>query len=94
MNIDRIGSLANDILTEQAASRTHRSVATDTAQNAGVHTTLSGDTSSVASLVALAMQTPAVRQHKIDALRAAVTSGTYSIDPSEIASALVKQQVG
>ena len=94
MIIDRISSPANELLTDKTTSRSNRGALMDPAQGTGVHATLSSDTASVHSLVARAMQTPALRQEKIDALRALTASGSYAIDTGEIASALLSQQIG
>ncbi|HZD31396.1 MAG TPA: flagellar biosynthesis anti-sigma factor FlgM [Candidatus Angelobacter sp.] len=94
MIIDRIGSLANEILTDQTTNKTNRGSGADPTEGAAVHATLSGDTASVQSLIAQAMQTPAVRLSRIDALRTSVSSGTYAIDTGEIASALLQPTIG
>lgn len=48
--------------------------------------------SAIQDLAAQALNTPAVRQDKVSSLRDAVNNGTYSLDPSEIANALVSSE--
>jgi len=44
---------------------------------------------SMQSLVGQALATPEVRQDKVDALRAAVNSGQYEVDPEKIVAGLI-----
>lgn len=93
MIIDRVGSLTNEILTDKTTGRTHRGSSNDPAQGTAAHATLSSVPVSVDSLVTQTMRTPSVRQEKIDALRASVANGTYSIDNEETASVLLSQEI-
>ena len=43
----------------------------------------------LSSLVEQALQAPETRQDKVDSLRQAVQSGQYSVDPHEIADAIL-----
>ena len=52
------------------------------------HTTLN----SVGNLVKAALQQPEVRADKVSALKDAVSSGTYKVDPQAIASSIVADQ--
>jgi flagellar biosynthesis anti-sigma factor FlgM len=52
-------------------------------------TTLSTDTQSVQSLTSQALNSPEIRQDKVDSLRQSVSSGEYQIDAKAIASAIV-----
>jgi len=56
-------------------------------------TTLRSDSASVQALTSQAMQYPAVRQDKVDALSQSVQSGQYKPDPTETASAILASQV-
>ena len=94
MIIDRIGSPTNEILADKTAGRANQGGTTHLAQVAGAHATLSIDTVAIGSLVAQAMQTPAVRQNKIESLKATVANGNYPIDTHEIASAVLKDRIG
>jgi len=53
--------------------------------------TLSIDGVRVNSLVAKALDAPELRQDKVEALRQAVHSGEYKIDPAQIAEAMIRQ---
>lgn len=53
---------------------------------------VSGDTADlgqVSGLVAEAMNQPEVRQDKVDAIKAQIAAGTYEINPSKIADAVI-----
>jgi flagellar biosynthesis anti-sigma factor FlgM len=52
-------------------------------------TTFHSDSASVQSLTNQAMNSPAIRQSKVDALRQSVNGGTYEIDPGKIAEAFI-----
>jgi len=51
--------------------------------------TLSTDTSSVAALTTQALNSPEIRQDRVDALRQAIASGDYKVDPGAIAQAMI-----
>ena len=53
--------------------------------------TLSVGSSSVNSLVAKALDAPAIRQDKVEALRQAVQNGEYKVNPALIAEAMIRQ---
>ena len=94
MIINRIGSLANEVLTDNIAGRANQSGNPRSGEESGAHATLSSGTVAVGSLVAQVMRTPAIRQAKVDGLRASVASGNYPIDTQEIASALIRDRIG
>jgi negative regulator of flagellin synthesis FlgM len=52
-------------------------------------TTLHTDSQSVQSLTSQAMSSPEVRQDKVDEFRQSVNSGTYELDATKIASAII-----
>ncbi len=52
-------------------------------------TTFQSGSASVQSLVKQALSTPDVRQDKVDALRSAISNGTYKVDVNKLASALI-----
>lgn len=54
-------------------------------------TTLSSTDQSVSTLVSTAMSTPEVRQDKVDALKEAVSSGQYKLDPHAIAGSMLDE---
>ena len=53
--------------------------------------TFSSDTATVSGLVELAMQSAPVRASKVQALQAAVSQGSYSVEPKAIASAMANE---
>ena len=52
---------------------------------------LSTDALSVSSLEAQAMNTPAVRQDKVEALRQSIQNGDYRVEADKIAHAILEQ---
>jgi flagellar biosynthesis anti-sigma factor FlgM len=52
-------------------------------------TTLTLDTVSLSTLVSKVLQTPEVRQDKVDGLRQKVSSGQYHVDSAKVADALL-----
>jgi flagellar biosynthesis anti-sigma factor FlgM len=65
--------------------------AAGTEATVGDAATLSVDSARVNSLVAKALEAPAARQDKVEALRQAVQNGDYKIDPAQIAEAMIRQ---
>ena len=57
----------------------------------GDRTTLSSDTASLQSLVSTAMNSPEIRQDKVDSLRASISSGNYQLDANKIASSMINE---
>jgi flagellar biosynthesis anti-sigma factor FlgM len=52
-------------------------------------TTFHSDSTSVRALTSQALNSPEVRQDKVDALRQSVSSGNYQIDATKIAGAII-----
>jgi negative regulator of flagellin synthesis FlgM len=52
----------------------------------------SSDTVSLSALASRALQSPEIRQEKVDSLRQQIESGQYQIDPKAIADAIVSPQ--
>lgn len=91
MIIDAVGTATNEI----AADRNTKQIKDGGAifeGKPGVRATLTSDTASVDSLVARAMQAPAIRQSQVDALRLSIRDGNYKVDPGEIADSMLKEQ--
>ncbi len=90
MRIDLYGSAA----TDSAVGGTGAANAA-TAQSSSVvaedRATLSEGSAVVPTLAQQALQTAETRLAKVDALQRAVSSGAYTLDPSLIAEALVKE---
>ena len=51
--------------------------------------TLSSDSASAGSLVGTALNSPEIRQDKVDSLTQSIQNGTYELDPAKIASAMI-----
>jgi negative regulator of flagellin synthesis FlgM len=51
--------------------------------------TLTSGSTTVSSLVSKALESPEVRQDKVDNLRQAVESGQYKVEPDKIASSIL-----
>jgi flagellar biosynthesis anti-sigma factor FlgM len=92
MNIDSIRSAGVGISADKNPSQVKGGVSWNSAESQGVRATLSSDVSAVGALVTRAMQTPSVRQDRVDALRASVGSGSYSINADQIAASMLKEQ--
>ena len=55
-------------------------------------TTLHTDSTSVQALTSQAMNFPEIRQGKVDSLRQAVSSGTYQVDATKTAEAMIESE--
>lgn len=86
----RIGSNIPD-LQGVSTDRTESSSSANKARAASTEESESfpEDTVSISTLTARALQSPEVRQDKVDSLRQSVSSGEYQVDPSAIAAAMV-----
>jgi flagellar biosynthesis anti-sigma factor FlgM len=92
MRIDSFSSAASQ-LSSDLSSQQVGTQAASSAKSQGVaqddRTTLSSDTTSVASLVSSALSSPEIRQGRVDNLRQAISNGEYQVDPASIAAAMV-----
>ncbi len=92
MRIDLNSSAASQISSEQDAKQVAANRTAKTAYAAHEdRTTLTSNSTSVQSLVSAAMQSPEVRQDKVDSLRQAVSSGQYKLDAGEIAGSIIDE---
>lgn len=57
----------------------------------GDRTTLSSGSAAVSSLVGQAMNTPEIRQDKVQSLQQAIAAGQYPLDPQQIAGAMIDE---
>ena len=94
MTIDPLSSVTASLITDRNARPLAHHRDAEMGQTTEAHTTLKGSSAAVASLVAQAMSTPAVRQEKVDALKALIADGAYSIDRQKIASAMLTALAG
>jgi negative regulator of flagellin synthesis FlgM len=92
MRVDLTQSTASQIANEPNTKNVsaHNTVATGLA-GGDDRTTLTSDSTSITSLVSTAMNSPEIRQDKVDSLRQAVNSGQYKLDPSAIASSMIDE---
>jgi flagellar biosynthesis anti-sigma factor FlgM len=93
MRIDLFSSTASQIASEQsaqqvAAQKTGQPVASSTEDTA----TLTADSTSVGSLVSIAMNSPSTREGLIDNLKQAIGNGQYELNPGAIAASMVDEQ--
>jgi flagellar biosynthesis anti-sigma factor FlgM len=51
----------------------------------------SGDSVNLSSLAKSALNTPEIRQDKVDSLRQSISSGQYGLDPKSIADAMLAE---
>ena len=90
MRVDLNRTAANEIAAEQRAKQVAAGQSAKAQQATEDKATFSTDTIAVADLTAKAMQTPEVRQDKVDSFRQAIQNGTYKVDPSAVADAMTK----
>jgi negative regulator of flagellin synthesis FlgM len=86
VDFNSLASMLPTALSAQAAGK--NTAATESATDDRV--TLGSSDSVVQSLTAQALETPQVRQDKIDQIREAINNGSYSLDPHAIADAMIK----
>jgi negative regulator of flagellin synthesis FlgM len=90
MRIDLFNTTASQIANEQSSQKVNAQKAPTTGQSDGEdRATLTSDSTSVGALVNTALSWPEIRQDKVDALRQAVSSGQYELDPGKIAASMV-----
>ena len=93
MRIDLTNAGASAISSEPTAEqlKARQAAAGSVSAEHEDRTTLSVHTQPVGSLVSQAMQTPEIRQEKVESLKAAVSSGKYHLDPAEIAQSMIDE---
>jgi len=90
MRIDLFNSTPGQLSSEASAPQAAAQTAAHSSQAGGEdRTTLTSDTVSLSSLVSAALNSPEVRQDKVDSLRHAVGSGQYELAPAKIAASMV-----
>ncbi len=90
MKID-LNNVSGSLIPSEFATKGAASRGADASTEAsGDRTTLSTQGSAVQDLAAQAHNTPEIRQDKVSALRESVNNGTYSLDPSKIADAMIE----
>ncbi len=94
MRIDLSNSAASQLSNELSSQQVGTQAgAQASAKSAGIshddRTTLTSDTTSLASLVGTALGSPEIRQGRVDNLRQAISNGEYQVNPSNVAAAMV-----
>jgi negative regulator of flagellin synthesis FlgM len=89
MKIDINATLTGQVPTERAAKQVSTGCPTTFPSNTEDKTTLSSSKTSVESMTSQALQTPEIRQDKVSAIRESIKNGSYDLDPSKIASAII-----
>jgi negative regulator of flagellin synthesis FlgM len=93
MRIDLFNTAASQISNEQSSQQVSaKNAATSGQPDVEDRATLTSDSVSIGSLVSTALNSPEVRQDKVDSLRLSVSSGQYDIDPEKIAASIVDEQ--
>jgi negative regulator of flagellin synthesis FlgM len=80
-------SVSSERASDSAVSTNAKSAAS--AQNTDA---FSSDTVSLSALASRALQSPEIRQDRVDSLRQQIESGQYQIDPKAIADAMVNSE--
>jgi flagellar biosynthesis anti-sigma factor FlgM len=90
MRIDLTQAAASHVSSEPTAEQVKARQANETVSSQHEdRATLSAQ--SLSSLVETAMNSPEVRQEKVDSLKSAISSGKYQLDPAEIAKAMIDE---
>jgi len=79
--------VSSERTSDSAVSTNAKSAAS--AQNADA---FASDTVSLSALASKALQSPEIRQDKVDSLRQQIESGQYQVDAKSIADAILNQQ--
>jgi flagellar biosynthesis anti-sigma factor FlgM len=90
MRIDLTQAAASHVSSEPNAEQVKARQANETVPSQHEdRATLS--TQTLSSLVETAMNSPEVRQEKVDNLKSAISSGKYQLDPAEIAKSMIDE---
>ena len=92
MRIELNNAAANQIANESTPKQISGDKLRHDAGQVEDTATLSTDSVSISSLTTQAMQTPEIRQDKVDALRQAISSGNYKLDPAQIAGSILSEK--
>jgi negative regulator of flagellin synthesis FlgM len=86
--------LFNSSATELSSDQTSQKASTENAAKSSIsqtedRATLTSGSASIESLVSTALNSPEVRQDKVDSLKQAVNSGQYNLNPDNIAASII-----
>jgi len=92
MRIDLFNPAAAQLPSENSAqpAKAGNSLALNH-DGAGDRTTLTSGSTVVSALVGEVMNTPEIRQDKVQNLQQAIASGQYELDPQQIAGAMIDE---
>lgn len=91
MKIDLQSSAVNLLHSDWSGRQVSQSGGTSAPSANEDRVTLASTQANVEALTAQAMNSPQVRQDKVDALRQAVSNGSYKVDPHKIAGAILAE---
>jgi flagellar biosynthesis anti-sigma factor FlgM len=90
MRIDAYNPAASDVASDASLPQSGaQSVTQPGGASEQDRATLSSDSASASSLVGIALNSPEVRQDKVDSLTQSIQNGEYDLDPAKIASAMI-----
>jgi flagellar biosynthesis anti-sigma factor FlgM len=93
MKIDVNSPVLNQLTTDRGAKQVSNGSLSGAQGSTEDRTTFHSDSASVQALTSQAMQSPDVRQGKVDAISQSVKSGEYKADPTETAGAILDSEV-
>jgi len=92
MRIDPNQPLTNQVVTERAGANAAKTGSVPPGNVwSGGEANFAATAASVGSLTARALETPEVREERVEALRQAINNGTYQMDPGQIADAMLNE---
>jgi flagellar biosynthesis anti-sigma factor FlgM len=86
VDVNNLASMLPTALGAQAAEKNNHTTESSTDDRV----TLGSRDTQVPSLTAQAMETPEIRQDKVEQIRQAINNGSYNLDPHAIADAMIK----
>ena len=90
MRIDSNQPISNQVVTETTARNSGKTGdASNAASSEGA--TFSAGKVGVNTLEAQVLATPEIRQDRVEALRQAISSGNYQLDPAKMADAMLSE---
>jgi len=93
MKVDLNSLAASQIALERGAKQVSNGSLTSAQAATEDRISIHSDSLSVQSLATQALNSPSIRQDKVDALRQSVTSGTYKPEASKTADAMIEHDV-
>ena len=90
MKVDLNSLAASQIALERGAKQVSNGSTNSTQVETEDRISIHSDSLSVKSLTSQALNSPSIRQDKVDALRQSVTSGTYKPEASKTADAMIE----